>query len=351
MKRLLINEDIRVTFDLDEMIDDQHLHFLNLLNFDFSDLNQKVSLLLTGNLDIKKEALKDELMQLHPAFQDETLAGNFFYSEWIPYIRANLDDDILTILKSLKLFSFPAGTLKKMVENSDASKKAESPFSGLCAFLDDMKIRCMVLLSDDISEINVMSIDSKYFMLSKMHVDFPQVEQIFHRQYQCTNKQDTRLKSNDIIELVEHNHITKPMSSLITDAKECYQDYVTDIFSIQTFYDILSLEFAFLLNEKANIKHCHKCNKLFLSQDKDDIFCHYPSGGDSCRDWNQEQIRQNEIKNIYRRVYKTLFEQTRTGKLSKEEFTVWNEKAKKYRKDALNGTVKPEPFKKKLLTL
>lgn len=129
---------------------------------------------------------------------------------------------------------------------------------------------------------------------------------------------------------------------------------ITEVLYPQTPEDIGNFLFCQYLKENATYKRCGYCRKLFVVTGRSNIrYCNRidEKTGKTCRQTSPAKVFRESRKcspgeSAYNRAYKTNYSRISAGKLSKEQFKKWSEKARQKRDECAAGKLSVEDFER-----
>jgi hypothetical protein len=116
--------------------------------------------------------------------------------------------------------------------------------------------------------------------------------------------------------------------------------------------DIVDYLLREIIRRETSFKRCRNCGKYFpLTVHGNTEFCDRPfqDTGKTCREigsqtkW-KEKVAASPAMLLYNKYYKTRFSRIRAGKISREDFQAWAEKARDKRDLAMKGEITLEGY-------
>ncbi|MEY8432958.1 DUF6076 domain-containing protein [Lachnospiraceae bacterium 48-42] len=111
-------------------------------------------------------------------------------------------------------------------------------------------------------------------------------------------------------------------------------------------------ELITMLKSHIKIKICSNCGKYFpVLGDYNTMYCERATNNLTCkvianRSSTAQKIHQIPAMNIYMKYYKRYKGRVRIGKITEEDFDIWNCKSKKLRDECINGSISIDVFSK-----
>ena len=156
-------------------------------------------------------------------------------------------------------------------------------------------------------------------------------------------KRERRLGSPDVFEF-------QPLSmSFEAIDKKTF----TEVLHPKSIYDIIDFFVRECINREIRFRVCKHCNRFFaLTGHINTEYCDRPfdSAGRTCKEmgalrlWEKKKAENPALK-AYSKAYKKRFAWIKYGKITKEAFYEWAEKAREKRELCLNGGMSLEEFK------
>ena len=131
-----------------------------------------------------------------------------------------------------------------------------------------------------------------------------------------------------------------------------YQETFAEILCPETVYDLIDYHLRECLKREIKMRVCKNCGRLFaVTGHGGTEYCDRPfdEKGRTCKEigafrvWEKSKS-EDELFRIYRREYKKRFAWIRAGKITKDEFYSWSEKAREKRRECENGSITLEEF-------
>ena len=126
-----------------------------------------------------------------------------------------------------------------------------------------------------------------------------------------------------------------------------YRKTFAEILCPDTVYDLVDYHLRECLKRKIKMRMCKNCERLFAVTGHGGIeYCDRPfdNRGRTCKEigafrvWEKSKS-DDEVFKIYRREYKKRFAWIRAGKLTKDEFYSWSEKAREKKVECEEGKI------------
>ena len=131
-----------------------------------------------------------------------------------------------------------------------------------------------------------------------------------------------------------------------------YQETFAEVLCPETVYDLVDYHLRECLKREIKMRVCKNCGRLFAVTGHGGVeYCDRPfdEKGRTCKEigafrvWEKSKS-EDEVFKIYRREYKKRFAWIRAGKISKDEFYAWSEKAREKKTECESGKITLEEF-------
>ena len=131
-----------------------------------------------------------------------------------------------------------------------------------------------------------------------------------------------------------------------------YQETFAEALCPETVYDLVDYHLRECLKREIKMRACKNCGCLFAVTGHGGVeYCDRPfdEKGRTCKEigafrvWEKSKS-EDEVFKIYRREYKKRFAWIRAGKITKDEFYVWSEKARGKKAECEAGNITLEEF-------
>ena len=131
-----------------------------------------------------------------------------------------------------------------------------------------------------------------------------------------------------------------------------YHETFAEILCPETVYDLIDYHLRECLKREIKMRVCKNCGRLFaVTGHGGTEYCDRPfdEKGRTCKEigafrvWEKSKS-EDEVFKIYRREYKKRFAWIRAGKITKDEFYSWSEKARKKKAECEEGKITLEEF-------
>ena len=122
----------------------------------------------------------------------------------------------------------------------------------------------------------------------------------------------------------------------------------------ETVYDLIDYHLRECLKREIKMRECKNCGRLFAVTGHGGVeYCDRPfdEKGRTCKEigafrvWEKSKS-DDEVFKIYRREYKKRFAWIRAGRITKDEFNFWSEKAREKKTECEEGKITLEEFSK-----
>lgn len=131
-----------------------------------------------------------------------------------------------------------------------------------------------------------------------------------------------------------------------------YRETFAEVLCPETVYDLIDYYLRECLKREIKMRVCKNCRCLFAVTGHGGVeYCDRPfdEKGRTCKEigafWVWEKSKSDdEVFKIYRREYKKRFAWIRAGKITKDEFYVWREKAREKKAECDSGTLSLEEY-------
>lgn len=128
-------------------------------------------------------------------------------------------------------------------------------------------------------------------------------------------------------------------------------------YAVENLPEALSVELILLLEHGILLKKCENCNRYFFPKDNTEKYCDRPISGDkTCKDVGYiNKMGNDELLKLYNTAYKTKHAQKQRKTRNKSKVTIdvyenainkWRSNAKAYLKEAQEGKITINDFKK-----
>lgn len=133
-----------------------------------------------------------------------------------------------------------------------------------------------------------------------------------------------------------------------------YRETFAEILCPDTVYDLLDYHLRECLKREIKMRVCKNCGRLFaVTGHGGTEYCDRPTDekGRTCKEigafrvWEKSK-NGDEVFKIYRREYKKRFAWIRAGRIKKDEFYTWSEKAREKKAECEAGKITLEEFRK-----
>jgi hypothetical protein len=131
-----------------------------------------------------------------------------------------------------------------------------------------------------------------------------------------------------------------------------YQETFAEVLCPKTVYDLIDYHLRECLKREIKMRVCKNCGRLFAVIGHGGIeYCDRPfdEKGRTCKEigafrvWEKSKS-DDEVFKVYRREYKKRFAWIRAGKITKDEFYAWSEKAREKKTECESGKITLEEF-------
>ena len=131
-----------------------------------------------------------------------------------------------------------------------------------------------------------------------------------------------------------------------------YRETFAEILCPETVYDLIDYHLRECLKREIKMRVCKNCGRLFAVTGHGGVeYCDRPfdEKGRTCKEigafriWEKSKS-DDEVFKIYRREYKKRFAWIRAGKITKDEFYGWSEKAREKKAECEAGNITLEEF-------
>lgn len=131
-----------------------------------------------------------------------------------------------------------------------------------------------------------------------------------------------------------------------------YQETFAEILCPETGYDLIDYHLRECLKREIKMQVCKNCGRLFaVTGHGGTEYCDrsFDEKGRTCKEigafrvWEKSKS-EDEVFKIYRREYKKRFAWIRAGKITKDEFYSWSEKAREKKAECEAGKITLEEF-------
>lgn len=154
-------------------------------------------------------------------------------------------------------------------------------------------------------------------------------------------------KRNEDISVSDTSNYIELKKLLPKEPLVIFEMYQTNIEGVCYF------EFIKLVTKGIFVRKCKNCNKYFINTGRaDTLYCDRLIDGEekTCKDVGamniyREKTKNDPIMDEYNKIYKRNNARVRYKKMSKNDFYIWSEKARKIRDKARSGEITLEEFK------
>lgn len=131
-----------------------------------------------------------------------------------------------------------------------------------------------------------------------------------------------------------------------------YQETFAEVLCPETVYDLIDYHLRECLKREIKMRVCKNCGRLFAVTGHGGVeYCDRPfdEKGRTCKEigafrvWEKSKS-QDEVFKIYRREYKKRFAWIRAGKITRDKFYTWSEKAREKKAECEEGKITLEQF-------
>lgn len=131
-----------------------------------------------------------------------------------------------------------------------------------------------------------------------------------------------------------------------------YQKTFAEILCPDTVYDLVDYHLRECLKREIKMRACKNCGRLFAVTGHVGVeYCDRPfdEKGRTCKEigafrvWEKSKS-EDEVFKVYRREYKKRFAWIRAGRITKDEFYAWSEKAREKKTECEAGNITLEEF-------
>lgn len=136
------------------------------------------------------------------------------------------------------------------------------------------------------------------------------------------------------------------------------EDTFTEVLYPKDIYDIVDFFMRECIKREIPMRVCKSCGKYFaITGYANTEYCdrEFQNSGKTCKEVGAVRLLQNKLSTdpvhkAYSRAYKTHFARIKYRKITKEEFTIWSERARDMRDKTLAGEVSLVDFEQWLKT-
>ncbi len=131
-----------------------------------------------------------------------------------------------------------------------------------------------------------------------------------------------------------------------------YHETFAEILCPETVYDLIDYHLRECLKREIKMRVCKNCGRLFaVTGHGGTEYCDRPfdEKGRTCKEigafrvWEKSKS-EDEVFKVYRREYKKRFAWIRAGRITKDEFYAWSEKAREKKAECDSGTLSLEEY-------
>lgn len=131
-----------------------------------------------------------------------------------------------------------------------------------------------------------------------------------------------------------------------------YRETFAEILCPDTVYDLVDYHLRECLKREIKMRVCKNCGRLFaVTGHGGTEYCDRPfdEKGRTCKEigafrvWEKSK-RDDEVFKVYRREYKKRFAWIRAGRVTKDEFYAWSERAREKKRECEEGKITLEEF-------
>lgn len=131
-----------------------------------------------------------------------------------------------------------------------------------------------------------------------------------------------------------------------------YQETFAEVLCPEAVYDLIDYHLRECLKREIKMRVCKNCGRLFAVTGHGGVeYCGRPfdDKGRTCKEigafrvWEKSKS-EDEVFKVYRREYKKRFAWIRAGKITKDEFYIWSEKAREKKAECEEGKITLEEF-------
>ena len=133
-----------------------------------------------------------------------------------------------------------------------------------------------------------------------------------------------------------------------------YRETFAEVLCPETVYDLIDYHLRECLKREIKMRVCKNCGRLFAVTGHGGVeYCDRPfdEKGRTCKEigafrvWEKSKS-EDEVFKVYRREYKKRFAWIRAGKISRDEFYTWSEKAREKKTECEEGKITLEKFER-----
>ncbi len=131
-----------------------------------------------------------------------------------------------------------------------------------------------------------------------------------------------------------------------------YQETFAEVLCPETVYDLIDYHLRECLKREIKMRVCKNCGRLFAVTGHGGVeYCDRPvdEKGRTCKEigafrvWEKSKS-EDEVFKVYRREYKKRFAWIKAGKITKDEFYAWSERAREKKAECEAGNITLEEF-------
>jgi len=134
------------------------------------------------------------------------------------------------------------------------------------------------------------------------------------------------------------------MKTLIDGVTKTTSTPVRELCEITELEQLLTLEVMGMIDQNLIVKRCRYCGNYFLAENMKNEYCQGYAQGEkkpcseigSARTY-QNRVKNDEVKTLFQRAYKTHFARIKKGKMTQAEFNIWSIEAKQKMTDIREG--------------
>ena len=155
-----------------------------------------------------------------------------------------------------------------------------------------------------------------------------------------------------------HPEAIDALKSIVESAKKGYSEVIYEEYKVDSLFEVLFLEIYHMILDKTLVKKCRNCNKYFVVKNLNTEYCDRLINDDeesdddrTCSDVGPKRSYQKKLENdlplkFYDRAYKTHYARIKSGKMTKQEFFIWQQEAKAKLEEVRFGNYDFEEYKK-----
>lgn len=149
----------------------------------------------------------------------------------------------------------------------------------------------------------------------------------------------------------EHNITGK--AELVFDIAD---DIMYEAFIASDISSLLYIEFMKMIQNNIRVSVCENCRKLFIPKGNYDMkYCDRKTndGSKSCQEIGaikrfKDKVKKDPVYNEYEKAYKRFYSRKRKGLITQNQFNDWVKRSSKMKKEASQGFLTLEDFKKQI---